>query len=74
LNKRFATVLAALAVGLGLAEASNPQFQRELDDLKALSGSAFDIAYLFCSAQPLERRATMRIANSGRPTCLTHQP
>jgi putative membrane protein len=36
----------ASAAGIQIAGALNPQFQKELDDLRALSGSAFDAAYL----------------------------
>jgi len=34
------------AAGIQIADALNPQFQKELDDLKAQSGSAFDALYL----------------------------
>ena len=36
----------AADVGIDLPDTLNPQFQKELDDLKALSGTAFDAAYL----------------------------
>ncbi len=36
----------ASGAGLQIADGLNPQFQKKLDDLKALSGSAFDAAYL----------------------------
>jgi putative membrane protein len=36
----------ATEAGLQFPDALNAQFQKELDDLKALSGSAFDAAYL----------------------------
>jgi putative membrane protein len=36
----------ASANGVKLADSLNPQFQKELDDLTALSGAAFDRAYL----------------------------
>jgi putative membrane protein len=36
----------ASANGVKMADSLNPQFQKELDDLKALSGRAFDRAYL----------------------------
>jgi len=36
----------AKAAGLPIADSLNPEFQKKLDDLKALSGSAFDKAYL----------------------------
>ena len=36
----------ATAAGIQIADSLNSQFQKELDDLKALSGSAFDAAYL----------------------------
>ena len=36
----------ATTAGLPIADGLNPQFQKELDDLKALSGTAFDTAYL----------------------------
>lgn len=38
--------LAATQAGITFSEVLNPQFQKELDDLKALSGVAFDTAYL----------------------------
>jgi putative membrane protein len=40
--------LKSIASGAGLefADGLNPQFQKELDDLKALSGPTFDAAYL----------------------------
>lgn len=40
--------LSTIAKGAGIpvADALNPQFQKKLDDLKALSGPAFDAAYL----------------------------
>lgn len=34
------------AAGIPIADALNPQFQKELEDLKALSGSSFDVTYL----------------------------
>ena len=36
----------ATAAGIQIADSLNSQFQKELDDLEALSGSAFDAAYL----------------------------
>jgi len=36
----------ATANGLDFPQALNPQFQKQLDDLTALSGAAFDAAYL----------------------------
>lgn len=36
----------AAEAGLQVDSSLNPQFQKELDDLKALSGPAFDAAYL----------------------------
>jgi putative membrane protein len=32
--------------GIPIADALNPQFQKQLDDLRALSGSSFDVTYL----------------------------
>jgi putative membrane protein len=36
----------ASEAGIQFADTLNPQFQKQLDDLKALSGAAFDAAYL----------------------------